>query len=133
AEEIKTAQLQGTAPIKQPGISAQADIQNKIKEHQIKAAQSEAERRTNESKAKAQEAIHRTPPGRTFDPAALGQINKLLAINPDLKGVNASVVSNNIIQLNGLVKTPELKKRAGALVGKIQGVREIQNNITVKE
>ena len=63
----------------------------------------------------------------------MGRINKLLAIDPEFKRVNAGIVSNNIIQLNGFVKTPELKNRAGALARKIEGVRGVQNNIAVKE
>jgi osmotically-inducible protein OsmY len=37
-----------------------------------------------------------------------------------------------VVQLSGFVDSAAEKERAGALAAKVQGVREVQNNITVK-
>ena len=36
-------------------------------------------------------------------------------------------------QLSGFVNTPEQKTRAGDLAKNVEGVKDLQNNITVKE
>jgi osmotically-inducible protein OsmY len=38
-----------------------------------------------------------------------------------------------VVQLNGFVNTKDQKNRAGDLATKVEGVKEVRNNITVKE
>ena len=43
------------------------------------------------------------------------------------------VTFKGVVQLSGFVNTKDQKNRAGDLDNKVEGVKEVQNNITVKE
>jgi len=38
-----------------------------------------------------------------------------------------------VVQLNGFVNTKDQKNRAGLLASKVDGVKDVQNNVTIKE
>jgi osmotically-inducible protein OsmY len=37
-----------------------------------------------------------------------------------------------VVQLSGFVNTPEQKRMAGEIAGRVEGVRQVENNITIK-
>ena len=47
-------------------------------------------------------------------------------------GVNV-VTFKGVVQLSGFVNTKDQKNRAGDLARKVEGVKDVRNNITVKE
>jgi osmotically-inducible protein OsmY len=43
------------------------------------------------------------------------------------------VTFKGVVQLNGFVNTKDQKSRAGDIASKVDGVKEVKNNVTVKE
>ena len=61
-------------------------------------------------------------------------VKKALKTDPQYKYDDVNVVTfKEVVQLNGFVNTNDQKTRAGDLARKVEGVKEVQNNITVKE
>jgi osmotically-inducible protein OsmY len=67
------------------------------------------------------------------DQALTARVNNALDDNPQYKFAGIEVKSfRGMVQLSGFVNTEELKTKAGEITKKVQGVREVENNITVK-
>lgn len=61
-------------------------------------------------------------------------VKKALNEDPQYKYGDVNVVTfKGVVQLSGFVNTKDQKNRAGDLARKAEGVKEVQNNITVKE
>jgi len=62
------------------------------------------------------------------------RVKEALAHDPQYKynGVNV-VAFKGVLQLSGFVNTKAEKSAAGHIAKKVEGVREVENNITVKE
>ena len=61
-------------------------------------------------------------------------VKKALGDDHQYKYNDVNVVTfKGVVQLNGFVNTADQKSRAGELASKVEGVKEIQNKITVKE
>ena len=61
-------------------------------------------------------------------------VKKALGEDHQYKYGDVNVVTfKGVVQLSGFVNTKDQKNRAGDLARKVEGVREIQNKITVKE
>jgi len=71
---------------------------------------------------------------RIDDNRTAERVKEALAHDPQYKydGVNV-VAFKGVVQLNGFVNTKAQKSSAGALAKKVEGVKELENNITVKE
>jgi hyperosmotically inducible periplasmic protein len=53
--------------------------------------------------------------------------------DPSVKGMQISVETmQNVVQLSGFVDSPQVKDRAGELVGSVTGVREVKNDLVVR-
>ncbi len=62
------------------------------------------------------------------------RVKKALKADPQFKYDNVNVVTfKGVVQLSGFVNTNDQKSRAVELAKKVEGVNEVQNNITVKE
>jgi hyperosmotically inducible periplasmic protein len=77
--------------------------------------------------------IQSTDP-RMEDNRTAERVREALAAGADYKydGVKVSA-SNGVVQLSGLVNTSAQRNRAGELTSKVLGVKDVVNNITVKE
>ena len=62
------------------------------------------------------------------------RVREALAAGADYKydGVKV-IVSNGVVQLSGLVNRSVQRNRAGEAASKVAGVKDVMNNITVKE
>jgi hyperosmotically inducible protein len=61
-------------------------------------------------------------------------VMKALKHDPQFKYDDVRVVTfKGVVQLSGFVNTKEQKNRAGDIATKVVGVKEMENNITVKE
>ena len=71
---------------------------------------------------------------RIDDNRTAERVKEALAHDPQYKydGVNV-VAFKGVVQLSGFVNTKAQKSSAGDLAKKVEGVREVENNITVKE
>jgi osmotically-inducible protein OsmY len=145
--ELKAAQAESERRAQEAKMKAQLEEQRKAKLQEQAAAQLEAERRVKEAQAKAQDEARKKAQEGAMRAAAKAQqpalgpmdavatsarVKKVLETNPQYKGVTV-VMSNGVARLSGLVKTADEKKQAGDLAKKVQGVREVLNNITIKE
>jgi hyperosmotically inducible periplasmic protein len=76
-----------------------------------------------------QSSSQRIDDNRTAD-----RVKDALAHDPEYKydGINVAVFKG-VVQLSGFVNTRAQKSSAGDLARKVQGVRELENNITVKD
>lgn len=67
------------------------------------------------------------------DAAITTKVKTALAGDPDVKGRDISVETfRGTVQLSGFVETPENARRAADLARRVDGVREVQNAISVK-
>ena len=68
------------------------------------------------------------------DRAASGRVRSCLSSDTEYKydGVNVETFKG-VVQLSGFVNSRDQKTRAGELAKRAEGIREIVNNITVKE
>jgi len=73
--------------------------------------------------------------GEYIDDKALNsRVRSALADHPEYKFGDVNVASfRGVVQLSGFVNTPEQKRTAGTIAEKVQGVRSVENNITVKD
>ena len=62
------------------------------------------------------------------------RVHDALAADTQYKYTDVKVQSfKGVVQLSGFVNARDQKNRAGDIAKKVQGVKELQNNITVKE
>jgi osmotically-inducible protein OsmY len=68
------------------------------------------------------------------DHTASSRVKKALGADPQYKydGVNVATFKGTV-QLSGFVNSKEQKSRAGDLAKNVDGVRDVENSITVKE
>jgi len=73
--------------------------------------------------------------GEYIDDKALNsRVRSALGENPEFKFGDVSVASfRGVVQLSGFVNTTDQKKTAGTIAEKVQGVKTVENNITVKD
>ncbi len=68
------------------------------------------------------------------DKADSSRVRKALSSDTQYKYGDVNVQTfKGVVQLSGFVNSRDQKNRAGELAKKVEGVREVQNNITVKE
>lgn len=71
---------------------------------------------------------------RIDDSADSSRVRKALAGDTQYKYGDVNVQTfKGVVQLSGFVNSRDQKNRAGDLAKKVEGIREVQNNITVKE
>ena len=128
--------------------AAQLEAQRKAREAEMKAAQEAAARRANDVKAqqeaqkKAQEearlkaaqaeALKKPVPVNVPDPQVHARAKAAIAAVPELKGVTVAT-TNGVVHLSGTVASAEHKRTAEVVALKIEGVRDVHNNVTVKQ
>ena len=68
------------------------------------------------------------------DKSASSRVRSALSDDTQYKYPDVNVQTfKGVVQLSGFVNSREQKNRAGDLAKKVEGVKEVQNNITVKE
>ena len=68
------------------------------------------------------------------DTATSSRVRSSLSEDTQYKYGDVSVQTfKGVVQLSGFVNSRDQKNRAGELAKRVQGIREVQNNITVKE
>ena len=68
------------------------------------------------------------------DKSLSARVNSALRDNPEYKFGDVRVTSfRGTVQLSGFVNTTDQKSRAGDIAEKVQGVKDVKNNITVKD
>ena len=68
------------------------------------------------------------------DKATSSRVRSALASDTQYKYGDVKVQTfKGVVQLSGFVNSRDQKNRAGDLAKKVEGVKEVQNNITVKE
>jgi osmotically-inducible protein OsmY len=71
---------------------------------------------------------------RVDDQAASSRVRAALSADTEYKYGDVAVQTfNGVVQLSGFVNSRDQKNRAGDLAKKAQGIRDVQNNIVVKE
>ena len=68
------------------------------------------------------------------DKGESSRVKSALSDDPQYKYPDVKVQTfKGVVQLSGFVNSRDQKNRAGDLARKVEGVKEVQNNITVKE
>ncbi len=72
--------------------------------------------------------------GAALDDASItAKVKTALISAPDVKGLAIDVdTSQNVVSLNGNVATEALRKQAEDVARKVEGVKEVKNNLVVK-
>jgi osmotically-inducible protein OsmY len=71
---------------------------------------------------------------RIDDKVDSGRVRKALSDDTQYKYGDVNVQTfKGVVQLSGFVNSRDQKNRAGDLAKRVQGVRDVENNITVKE
>src|SRR6185436_3059255 len=71
---------------------------------------------------------------RIDDKVDSGRVRKALSDDTQYKYGDVNVQTfKGVVQLSGFVNSRDQKNRAGDLAKKVEGVKQIENNITVKE
>ena len=71
---------------------------------------------------------------RIDDTADSSRVRKALGADTQYKYADVSVQTfKGVVQLSGFVNSRDQKNRAGDLAKRVEGIKEVQNNITVKE
>ena len=71
---------------------------------------------------------------RIDDKADSSRVKKALSADAQYKYDDVNVQTfKGVVQLSGFVNSREQKNRAGDLAKNVEGVKEVKNNITVKE
>src|SRR3954467_12314126 len=71
---------------------------------------------------------------RIDDSGDSSRVKKALAADTQYKYEDVNVETfKGVVQLSGFVNSRDQKNRAGDLAKKVQGIKEVKNNITVKE
>lgn len=73
--------------------------------------------------------------GEYIDDKSLSmRVRSALGDNPEYKFGDVSVTSfKGVVQLSGFVNSSDQKSKAGSIAKGVDGVRSVENNITVKE
>jgi len=73
--------------------------------------------------------------GEYIDDKSLNaRVNSALSDNPEYKFKDVKVTSyRGTVQLSGFVNTSDQKRRAGDITERVQGVKHVENNVTVKD
>ena len=67
------------------------------------------------------------------DGTITAKIKTALIAEPGLKGLSIDVdTSQNVVSLNGTVSSDAARKQAEEIARKVEGVKEVKNNLTVK-
>src|SRR5262245_52829146 len=67
------------------------------------------------------------------DKALTAKVKSALHDNPEYKFDDVNVTAfKGTVQLSGFVATSDQKKKAGDIAEKVEGVKRVENNITVK-
>lgn len=79
-------------------------------------------------------ATHNTSLGTKIDDTAITtEVKAALLADPDVSGQKVSVETvGGVVQLSGFVATQASAERAAAVARRVDGVREVQNKITVR-
>jgi osmotically-inducible protein OsmY len=82
----------------------------------------------------ASDRYNQTAGQRIDDNRTADRVLDALAHDPEYKydAVNVAVFKG-VVQLSGFVNTSAQKNNAGSIARRVQGVRELENNITVKD
>ncbi len=68
------------------------------------------------------------------DPATSSRVKKALSNDYEYKYEDVKVQTfKGVVQLSGFVNSRAQLNRAGDIAGKVEGVKKVENNITVKE
>ncbi len=90
--------------------------------------------RNVEDNITVQSDTQRTSAEYQDDKSLCSHVNQTLKDNPDYKFDEVSVmVIKGTVQLSGFVDTADQKSRAGDIAKGVAGVKDVENNITVKE
>ncbi len=80
-------------------------------------------------------SIGKCGPGDECSPDAkiTAQVRSLLAQRPSLGGSNHITVQtvHGVVYLRGLVSTPQQVEEAGSVAGQVEGVTDVQNQVTI--
>ena len=129
---MKAAQVDLERRAQEARTKAQEGEQRKARLQKEAADQANAGQPSKETVMKAPAKAQQPARGPMDAVATSARVKKVLETNPQYKGVTV-VMSNGVARLSGLVKTADEKKQAGDLAKKVQGVRDVLNNITVRE
>jgi osmotically-inducible protein OsmY len=67
------------------------------------------------------------------DSAITGKVKTAILQDPALKVMQIHVETHkNVVQLSGLVDTPQMVARAGTVASQVSGVASVQNDLAVK-
>jgi hyperosmotically inducible periplasmic protein len=67
------------------------------------------------------------------DKTVTARVQNALGDHPDYKFTDVNVTTyRGVVQLSGFVNTAEQKQRAKTIAARVQGVKSIENNISVK-
>ena len=90
--------------------------------------------RTVENNITVKEKTDRSSGQQVDDKSLASRVNSALNNNPEYKfdGVKVTALQGTV-QLSGFVNTSEQKSRARDIAKQVEGVKEVQNNITVKD
>ena len=87
-----------------------------------------------ENNITVQSDIQRSADEARDDKDMASRIDRALNDNPNYKFDEVSVmVIKGTVQLSGFVDSSDQKSRAGDIAGQVSGVKDVENNITVKE
>lgn len=77
---------------------------------------------------------HNTPFGQKVDDTAITtKVKTALLADPDVKGLDVQVETRHgTVQLSGFVESAAQARRAVDLAGRVDGVKEVQNKMSVK-
>src|SRR5437899_966205 len=78
---------------------------------------------------------HHQSTGEYVDDHALSSaVKEALANDPQYKHPDVKVMTfKGVVQLSGFANTKDEKRRAGEVARSVEGVKEVENNMTVKE
>ena len=85
-------------------------------------------------KLPAQAELQIEKAGSTLDDAAVtSMVKTALIAEPGVKGLAIDVdTRQNVVTLSGVVASDELREEAEPISRKVQGVKDVKNNLTVK-
>jgi hypothetical protein len=83
--------------------------------------------------APAESGHQQTTGARIDDQNTSGRVNAALAQDIEYKFDRVKVETfNGTVQLSGFVSSIDQKNRAGDIAGKVEGAKEVRNNITIQ-
>jgi len=82
----------------------------------------------------AGDRYHQSTGENIDDHGTSGRVKSALSNDPQFKYPDVNVDTfKGVVQLSGFVNTREQKSRAGDLAKRVENVKDVENNITVKE